>query len=151
MEHHHSGDLLGGVSDEEGEARFTKTLAEWVAENPRARRGDAGSAAGAAAGRGAWRSYEAEARGMSARVFLLDDEQLLVIDNMNEEMAYPFHALARWTGLPEKRVREIVRGLKDQGLASYGVCYDEDEGCVSGSGYCLTREGATIQAHRRAA
>jgi hypothetical protein len=69
-------------------------------------------------------------------------EEARVLDNMSEDIVYPARRLAEWTRLPERRVKEILRGFKSRGWAWYGVTYDEDEYCVSGSGYSLSPAGS---------
>lgn len=72
-----------------------------------------------------------------------DPTERKVLLAMNDGQA-PVPTLARIaddTGVPIKRVREIVRAFHEHGLAEFGHLQYEDEPVIAGSGYWLTAQG----------
>lgn len=76
-------------------------------------------------------------------------DELSVLKAMTDgEFCPSFAGIAAVTLLPEKDVREIVRGFKRDGFATMGPLTD-DEGKMRGRGYYLTAKGLEAQSVAR--
>ena len=71
----------------------------------------------------------------------LNDNDKRVLVEMSDERAQWIAAMAADTSLTPAQVRRSYRKLKRMGLAYFTTCWDEDNGRVAGSGYCLTSKG----------
>lgn len=81
---------------------------------------------------------------VKANQFWSNDHDL-VLDAMDADYIHPFAHLADCTNLPVSKVRKIARQFREAGLAHYGVCFDEYEPFMRGSGYYLTTAGLNFR------
>lgn len=77
----------------------------------------------------------------------LTDDQVAVLLEMHEEIGNTAATLARWTGLPHRRVVNARRELADNGLAIFGPLYADggESNRLAGRGYVLTPAGHDLK------
>jgi hypothetical protein len=78
----------------------------------------------------------------------LSDAQRAVLLRMSDgEFVYPVARTADEAGVPLAEARKVIRQFRADGLARYGVLYNEDEYTVCGSGTWLSGLGLAVRAH----
>lgn len=78
----------------------------------------------------------------------LADDERRIIAAMSDELGYSAARLSEDAGepvIPVKRVREIQRAFKANGLAEFGVLHDLDSNHVAGRGYWLNAHGWNVR------
>lgn len=68
---------------------------------------------------------------------IVTEEHKKVLEWMDDEQGYYYHALEEKTGIPVKRLKKIMLEMKLSGYVVYTPFIDDD-GMCSGSGHLLT-------------
>ena len=68
-------------------------------------------------------------------------QEQLVTEYLNEEVWIGYTNIYRWSGVPMRRVKEIIRNFKNRGIVRLVPLFDEDTNMLRGRGYILTDKG----------